>query len=128
MVVERRGSVIAGRGLFATEGIARGERVDVDAELLNHSCDPTLAWSADGAGLEAFRDLSAGEELTVDYATSSADPDMLVRCHCETYRCRQMVTGDDWQIPQVQRRYAGHFAPSVQSLVDRTLGQPHSSS
>ena len=128
MVVERRRSVIAGRGLFTTEGIARGERVDVDAELLNHSCDPTLAWSADGARLEAFRDLSAGEELTVDYATSSADPDMLVRCHCETYRCRQMVTGDDWRIPQVQRRYAGHFAPAVQSLVDRPLGQPHSSS
>ena len=119
MVVERRGSVIAGRGLFTTREIARGEQVDVDAELLNHSCDPTLAWSADGARLEALRDLSAGEELTVDYATSSGDPEMLVRCHCETYRCRQMVTGDDWQIPQVQQRYAGHFASAVQALIDR---------
>ena len=120
MVVERRGSVIAGRGLFTTGPIAPGEQVDVDAALLNHSCDPTLAWGADGAALEAFRDLSAGEELTVDYATSSGDPDMLVRCHCETYRCRQMVTGDDWQIQQLQRRYAGHFASAVQSLIDRT--------
>ena len=33
MVVERRGSVIAGRGLFTTGGIARGEHVDVDAGL-----------------------------------------------------------------------------------------------
>lgn len=122
VVVERRGSVIAGRGLFTTGEIARGEQVDVDVELLNHSCDPTLAWSTDRVRLEAFRDVSAGEELTVDYATSSGDPDLLVRCHCETYRCRQMVTGDDWQIPQVRMRYAGHFATAVQSLIDRSLG------
>ena len=117
-------SLIAGRGLFTTGEIARGEHVDVDVELLNHSCDPTLAWSADGVRLESFRDLSAGEELAVDYATSSGDPEMLVRCHCETYRCRQMVTGDDWQIPQVQQRYAGHFAAAVQSLIDRSRASP----
>jgi hypothetical protein len=115
--VERRGSAIAGRGLFTVEAIAGGVEVDVDAALLNHSCDPSLVWGADGAHLEAFHDLAAGEELTVDYATGSADPELLVRCHCETYRCRQMVTGDDWQIPQVQQRYAGHFASAVQLLV-----------
>jgi hypothetical protein len=45
---------------------------------------------------------------------------MLVRCHCETYRCRQMVTGDDWRIPEVQRRYSGRFAAQVQRLIDQT--------
>ncbi len=117
VVVERRGSVIAGRGLFTAEPLAQGSRVDADPDLLNHSCDPTLAWTT-GGELVAFRDVVAGEELTVDYATTSADPQMLVRCHCETYRCRQMVTGDDWRIPQLRGRYAGHFAPAVQVLVD----------
>ncbi len=118
MTVDRQVSAIAGRGWFTTDGQARGEVVDVDAATLNHSCDPTLAWSADGRQLVAFRDIEPGEELTVDYATGSTDPDLIVRCHCETYRCRQLVTGDDWRIPQVQQRYAGHLAPAVQRAVD----------
>jgi hypothetical protein len=116
MSVERRASAIAGRGLFATEPVTAGVAVDADPELLNHSCDPTLAWS--GETLVAFRDVAAGEELTVDYATATTDPAMLVRCHCETYRCRQMVTGEDWRIPELQRRYAGHLAREVQAAVD----------
>jgi hypothetical protein len=120
MVTERRASAIAGHGVFTTVPLAAGDRVDVDPELLNHSCDPTLVWSPHRGGLGPLRDLAVGEELTVDYATLSADPQLLVRCHCETYRCRQMVTGDDWRIPQLQRRYAGYFAPAVQRLVDAT--------
>lgn len=114
--IERRASDIAGRGLFTTEPVATGAAVTVDESRLNHSCDPTLAWS--GERIVAFRDIRAGEELTVDYATATTDPAMLVRCHCETYRCRQMVTGDDWRIPEVQRRYAGHFAPAVQRAIE----------
>ena len=29
-----------------------------------------------------------------------------------------MVEGSDWQIPQLQQRYAGHWAPAVQRLID----------
>lgn len=116
MPVERRASAIAGRGLFTTQPLAAGSLVEADTALLNHSCDPTLAWA--GPRLVAFRDVAEGEELTVDYATTTTDPDMLVRCHCETYRCRQMVTGEDWRIPELQRRYAGHLAPQVQAAVD----------
>jgi len=121
MPVERRASAIAGRGLFTTQPLSDGAVLEVDTALLNHSCDPTLAWS--GTRLVAFRDVAAGEELTVDYATTTTDPDMLVRCHCETYRCRQMVTGEDWRIPELQRRYAGHLAPEVQAAVDGEAGR-----
>ena len=117
---ERRASAIAGQGVFTDAGIPSGAVVPVDRGLLNHSCDPTLAWA--GGRLVAFRDVAAGEELTVDYATTTTDPGMLVRCHCETYRCRQMVTGEDWRIPELQRRYAGHLAPEVQAAVDAAAG------
>ena len=117
MGIERRASAIAGHGLFTTVPVALGERVPVEAKTLNHSCDPTLVWDAAGDALVAFRDVEAGEELTVDYATTTADPAMMVRCHCETYRCRQLVTGDDRRIPELQRRYAGHFAREVQRLM-----------
>jgi hypothetical protein len=101
--------------------------VDDDSHLLlapgnrnrygNHSCEPNLWWT-DAYTLSARRDIAAGEELTNDYSTSTADPQFLLRCHCESYRCRQMVTGDDWRIPQLQRAYAGHWPPYLQRLID----------
>ncbi len=66
-----------------------------------------------------LRDIAAGEELLVDYAMSTTDPAYLLRCHCASYRCRQMVEGTDWRIPQLQLRYAGHWAPDVQALIDQ---------
>ncbi|HEX5428944.1 MAG TPA: SET domain-containing protein [Pedococcus sp.] len=118
MALERRVSAIAGHGLFTTEDLPAGAVVDADLGLLNHSCDPAVAWVDGDERLVAFRDVAAGEELTVDYATCTTDGSMLLRCHCETYRCRQMVTGDDWQIPELQRRYAGHFAPEVRRRIE----------
>jgi hypothetical protein len=63
-------------------------------------------------------DAVAGQELVSDYAMSTTGPDLMLRCHCPSYRCRQMVEGTDWQIPQLQVRYQGWWAPYVQSLVD----------
>ena len=93
---------------------ALDERTVVDGPF-NHSCDPNL-WF-DGARLITRRPVAAGEELTYDYATGSTEFTSLF-CHCETYRCRQMIECSDWQIPQLQQRYAGHFGPNVQRLID----------
>jgi SET domain len=115
-------SRIAGRGLFATASIAAGTPVlRLDAATLrtelNHSCEPTLGW-ADDTTLVAVRDVADGEELTVDYATSIDDPEFVMMCHCETYRCRQVIEGTDWQIPQLQLRYAGFWRPQLQRRID----------
>jgi SET domain-containing protein len=114
-------SDIAGRGAFAAAPIPAGTvlaRLDAAAPLIgNHSCDPTLWW-ADGYTLVARRDLASGEELTHDYATSIDDPAYLLACHCQTYRCRQLISGDDWQIPQLQQRYEGHWTPALQRRID----------
>jgi hypothetical protein len=103
--------------------------VDEDAQLVlpprsecrfsNHSCDPNLWWS-DAYTLSAKRDVAAGEELTNDYATSSADPRFLLRCHCESTRCRGMISGDDWRIPELQLRYDGHWVPMLQRRIEAT--------
>ena len=112
-------SRIAGSGLFATTDLPAGTIVlrGSVARAGNHSCEPNLGWS-DEHTLVAIRDIAAGEELTEDYATSTADPSFVLMCHCETYRCRQVIEGTDWQIPQLQKRYAGHWAPSLQRLID----------
>lgn len=97
--------------MFARTPLAAGTRVDGP---LNHSCDPNT-WF-DGDVLVTRRPVTAGDELTYDYATGTTD--LTLFCHCETYRCRQVIAGDDWRIPQLQQRYAGHWAPVVQKLID----------
>jgi hypothetical protein len=117
-------SMIAGHGLFSDTALAGGTAVmsfdddvsDIDAlGPVNHSCDPNLGWS--GTSLVTMRDVAAGAELTTDYALFLDDPTVVVRCHCETYRCRQLVEGDDWRIPQLQTRYAGFWAPRLAALI-----------
>jgi hypothetical protein len=112
-------SRIAGRGLLTVEPIGKGAVVlrQRGVGVLNHCCDPNLGWT-DATTLVAIRDIDAGEELTVDYATAITDPGFVMMCHCETYRCRQVIEGTDWQIPQLQKRYAGHWLPDVQQLID----------
>ncbi len=88
----------------------------------NHGCDPNLGW-VDAYSLATMVDVPAGRELLTDYAMAMTDPAYLLRCHCESYRCRQMVEGTDWQIPQLQARYRGWWTPYVQGLVDAAAGR-----
>jgi hypothetical protein len=127
--VELRPSEIAGRGLFATQDLPAGcvvlrwaadadERVDQrGTRFPNHSCDPNLGWAGERA-LLATTDVPAGAELVTDYAMGITEQGWVLRCHCPSYRCRQMVEATDWRIPQLQARYAGSWAPDVQRLVD----------
>lgn len=96
--------------------------VDDDAHLVlppgqpihygNHSCDPNM-WHTDASTLAARRDIRAGEELTVDYATQTTAADFQMPCRCGAPACRQVITGNDWQIPQWRDQYQGHVVPAV---------------
>ena len=94
-----------------------------DNRFGNHSCDPNLGW-VDEFTLATMVEVPTGQELVTDYAMSTADPEHVLRCHCPSYRCRQMVAGDDWRIPQLQARYQGWWVPYVQSLVDALTANP----
>lgn len=87
---------------------------DVLPVPFNHSCDSN-AWMADAVTVVARHDIRAGEEVTVDYALQTAQPVPLLEipCACGTSACRGTITGDDWRLPAVQMRYAGHFAPFI---------------
>ena len=110
-----------GRGAYIDSIVVAADRHLVlppgsDQHYGNHSCDPNLGW-VDAYTLATMVDVPAGRELLTDYAMATTDPAFLLRCHCESYRCRQMVEGTDWQIPQLQARYQGWWAPHVQALV-----------
>ena len=73
----------------------------------NHSCDPNLAIQGQIV-LVAMRDVAAGEELTIDWATTD-DGDHRMTCRCGSPRCRGTITGKDWMKSELQARYRGWF-------------------
>lgn len=89
-----------------------------DVHFGNHSCDPNL-WHVDAFTLATRRDVHAGEELTVDYATQTADPDFRMTCRCGSELCRGVVTGEDWLRPELQRRYGDHWVPALRKRIAR---------
>ncbi|MEO6042944.1 MAG: hypothetical protein ABIQ47_03345 [Tepidiformaceae bacterium] len=68
----------------------------------------------------ARRDIRAGEEVTVDYALQTGQPVPLleVPCACGALDCRGTITGDDWRLPAVRAKYAGHFAPFINRRIE----------
>ena len=78
----------------------------------NHGCDPNLWWTGPYE-LTTRRTIGAGEELTNDYATSTADPAFTMACACGSPLCRSTVTGDDWRRTDLQIRYGEHWIPML---------------
>ena len=74
----------------------------------NHSCDANLGMRGE-ITFVAMRDIRAGEELTHDWAMTD-DDDYSVECKCGAPNCRGILTGRDWQRPELQARYAGYFS------------------
>lgn len=92
-----------------------------DDEFLNHSCDPNV-WIEDEATLVACRDIDAGEELTGDYGTWDANPawKLAHECNCGSLLCRRVITGSDWQLPELQERYGQHFTPFLNGQIKKS--------
>jgi SET domain-containing protein len=85
-----------------------GEERESSMLYSNHSCDANLGIRGE-ITFVAMRDIRAGEELTHDWATTD-DDDYSVECNCGTPNCRKILTGKDWQLPELQKRYEGYFS------------------
>jgi uncharacterized protein len=80
--------------------------------FLNHSCEPSVGFAGNTV-LVAMRDISPDEELTTDYALFD-DSDETMQCQCGTSSCRGMISGRDWQRPDLQRKYGSYFSAYLQ--------------
>jgi uncharacterized protein len=74
----------------------------------NHSCDANLGMRGE-ITFVAMRAIRAGEELTHDWAMTD-DDEYSLECKCGASNCRKIVTGKDWQRPELQKRYRGYFS------------------
>lgn len=83
--------------------------------FLNHSCEPNVGIQGQIVFV-AMRDVEAGEELTLDYATIDHDAGPMA-CRCGATACRGVVSGEDWRNPDLQRKYDGYFAWHLQQRI-----------
>src|SRR5256884_3452050 len=74
----------------------------------NHSCNASLGMRGE-ITFVAMRDIRAGEELAHDWAMTD-DDDYSVECKCGAPNCRKILTGKDWQRPELQKRFPGFFS------------------
>jgi D-alanine-D-alanine ligase len=77
---------------------------------VNHSCEPT-AW-LEGLDVVARVALSAGDEITLDYATFAHTDMPAFECRCGASNCRGVIRGSD-HLSDVVDRYGDHISDYV---------------
>jgi hypothetical protein len=98
--------------------IAPRTAAEVESNLLclNHSCRPNVGVRGQ-ITFVAMHDIPAGSELTIDYAMIDGDPAERMTCACGAPECRTIITGSDWRLPELRRRYAGFFSRYIQDRI-----------
>ncbi len=127
-----RGSIITEREVLKLSESERSQLLQVDentflvtnqalrdVDYINHSCEPNCGFT-DSTTLVTMRDINAGETITFDYAMSDTKTIFKFDCWCESSKCRKKISGNDWQLADIQERYAGWFAPHVARLIKQS--------
>lgn len=89
-------------------GPLREEEREGSMIFSNHSCEPNIGVKGQVVFV-AMRDIAAGEELTHDWATTD-DDEYRLECRCGAGTCRKVLTGKDWQRPDLQEKYRGYIS------------------
>jgi hypothetical protein len=94
-------------------GIGPGLWIDPDLPLqhINHSCSANVAFGRNRR-LYALRDIAAGEEITLDYSTTEADPKWSMACSCQSVNCRKTLFA-------IQYSFMGDSPPPASPLMQR---------
>ena len=93
-----------------------GNRDEIEeVDFLNHSCDPNCGIK-DRFKIVAMRDIEPDEEITFDYAMSESYY-YSMRCLCGSEKCRKIITGDDWKILDLWKRYNNFFSYYLQKKI-----------
>jgi hypothetical protein len=103
-----------GDGLFI--GPLTAEEREGCMMYLNHSCAPNVGLRGEITFI-AMRDIAAGEEIAMDYAMMDDEPDDMT-CRCGAPQCRGTISGIDWKVPELQRRYRSYFSRYLQDKID----------
>jgi SET domain-containing protein len=76
---------------------------------MNHCCEPNCGLDGNIIFI-AIKDIQKDEELTYDYCMTETNPDYQMNLFCDKSTCRKVFTGNDWKIPEIQKKYKDHFS------------------
>jgi SET domain-containing protein len=79
--------------------------------FINHSCEPNVGVKGQITYV-AMRNIKPGEELTLDYAMID-DDDFEMKCGCGKSNCRGVISGKDWKLRKLQKKYGNYFASFI---------------
>ena len=85
-------------------------------DMINHSCEPNSG-IAGTSSVQALRDIEIGEEMTFDYAMSDSSQYDEFNCACGKDKCREKITGMDWQKKDIQAKYSNYFSAYIERLI-----------
>ena len=86
-------------------------------DCFNHSCNPNLGFLGQ-IGLVALCDIKSGDELVFDYAMSDGGAYDEFECNCGSPDCRRKITGNDWKLPELWKKYQGYFSPYIARRIE----------
>ena len=84
---------------------------------MNHCCEPNCGLDGNIVFI-AIRDILKDEELTYDYCMTETNPDYKMNLFCDKSSCRKVFSGNDWKIPEIQKRYKEYFSNYIKKLLD----------
>lgn len=87
--------------------------------FINHSCSPN-GWLINDSDVAARRDIKAGEEVTIDYATfiiHEFESSRIDKCLCGSPDCRGTLKNTDWW--KLRNVYKGHFIGWIQQKIEK---------
>lgn len=82
---------------------------------VNHSCTPNCGIRGEITFI-AIRDIKINEELTFDYAFLDNE-NYSFKCNCQLSNCRRVITGYDWKIEGIQKKYRSYFAQYLKEKI-----------
>lgn len=98
------------------------ENEDVHLQIdyfINHCCDPNC-WLINDDDVVARRDIKAGEQITIDYATfiiHEFPSSRIEKCLCGSANCRGRFSNNDWW--KLKETYRGHFISWIQEKINK---------
>ena len=85
-------------------------------DMVNHSCNPNCG-AIGISTIVAMKQIEVGQEITFDYAMTDASPYDEFNCFCGEVNCRKKITGNDWQLFEIQEKYKGFFNSNIEKLI-----------
>jgi hypothetical protein len=84
---------------------------------MNHCCHPNCGVKGQIIFV-AMQDIEINDELTFDYAMTETDPRYDIDLKCDKSNCRNKFTGNDWKLPELQKKYRSYFSMYIQEKIN----------